>query len=248
MLTHQRPVSEVLDMVRRAALEGMREALADHLEQARQAGFSLSPLEPQVSFVGDLRAEVLRQPGGEQAYAEALAQQPESPLEAARHMTEFLVSRCEIQGPHAAIGLAGLHYPHTHLSQHGARGERVRRAAEAVAARQSPSLSVRQYFAGISDMSFLGAAPAGTREAEDTLAAHHAAPLPVFLDSEPDVLGVPAINIGPWGRDYHQRLERVHMRYACEELPGIVWELLAELLGPQESEQLLHGPGLDSAP
>jgi arginine utilization protein RocB len=31
--------------------------------------------------------------------------------------------------------------------------------------------------------------------------------------------GLPCINIGPWGRDYHHRLERLHAPYAFETLP-----------------------------
>jgi arginine utilization protein RocB len=32
----------------------------------------------------------------------------------------------------------------------------------------------------------------------------------------------PAINIGPWGRDYHHWLERLHAPYAFDVLPHLV--------------------------
>jgi arginine utilization protein RocB len=35
----------------------------------------------------------------------------------------------------------------------------------------------------------------------------------------PGSAGHPCINIGPWGRDYHHWLERLHAPYAFETLP-----------------------------
>ena len=44
-------------------------------------------------------------------------------------------------------------------------------------------------------------------------------------------LGVPAINIGPWGRDYHTPLERLHTGYAFELLPDLVLATAMAVLG-----------------
>jgi arginine utilization protein RocB len=38
------------------------------------------------------------------------------------------------------------------------------------------------------------------------------------------------VNAGPWGRDYHTRLERLHIGYACEVLPGLLLSLIREIL------------------
>ena len=35
----------------------------------------------------------------------------------------------------------------------------------------------------------------------------------------PAAAGLPTINMGPWGRDYHHWLERLHAPYAFETLP-----------------------------
>lgn len=69
------------------------------------------------------------------------------------------------------------------------------------------------YFAGISDMSFFG---------EDSgdlsvVAANTAIWETGF--TMPEAVGYPCINLGPWGRDYHQWLERLHAPYAFEVLP-----------------------------
>ena len=72
------------------------------------------------------------------------------------------------------------------------------------------------YFAGISDMSFFG-------EASSDLSVV-ASNTPIwgtsFTLAEP--AGYPCINIGPWGRDYHHWLERLHAPYAFETLPKVL--------------------------
>jgi arginine utilization protein RocB len=39
------------------------------------------------------------------------------------------------------------------------------------------------------------------------------------------------INVGPWGRDYHQRLERIFMPYSYGVMPELVWRIATDLLG-----------------
>jgi arginine utilization protein RocB len=34
------------------------------------------------------------------------------------------------------------------------------------------------------------------------------------------------VNIGPWGRDYHRRTERVYMPYSFEVLPELIWRVV----------------------
>jgi arginine utilization protein RocB len=41
-----------------------------------------------------------------------------------------------------------------------------------------------------------------------------------FALAEP--AGYPCVNIGPWGRDYHHWLERLHAPYAFEVLPKVL--------------------------
>ncbi len=69
------------------------------------------------------------------------------------------------------------------------------------------------YFPGISDMSFLGEA------AGDTSFLMRNMPLADGGLALQKPAGLPCINIGPWGRDYHHRLERLYAPYAFETLP-----------------------------
>jgi arginine utilization protein RocB len=45
-----------------------------------------------------------------------------------------------------------------------------------------------------------------------------------------DSLDVPVINIGPWGREYHQCGERVNRHYAFNLLPELVFKICQRLL------------------
>jgi arginine utilization protein RocB len=40
----------------------------------------------------------------------------------------------------------------------------------------------------------------------------------------------PTVNIGPWGRDCHKKLERVYAPYAFDVLPDVVAEVAEALL------------------
>jgi arginine utilization protein RocB len=69
------------------------------------------------------------------------------------------------------------------------------------------------YFPGISDMSFVGESSGDM----DYLSRNM--PLCNSGLAVPNAAGLSCVNIGPWGRDYHHRLERLHAAYAFETLP-----------------------------
>ncbi len=112
-----------------------------------------------------------------------------------------LAAKAGIEGPAAIVGFAPPYYPRAEWNPADAR------QFEAIeTARRSMGIDVctRPYFPGISDMSFLNPADGAVR--------------------------YPAVNIGPWGRDYHQRLERIHTQYAFEILPELLWRVVSNLL------------------
>ena len=89
------------------------------------------------------------------------------------------------------------------------------------ARRHGTSIKFKQIFAGISDMSFFGHRP----NTGDTGLLTTNTPSAAFTDNAPDgLLSFPTVNIGPWGRDYHQKWERVHAPYTFEVLPDLVFE------------------------
>ncbi|WAJ28791.1 M20/M25/M40 family metallo-hydrolase [Antarcticirhabdus aurantiaca] len=191
--------------------------------------------EPRVLAFADLRA-MAAEAGGEAALArlDAFAADLlslDNPLEKTRRLVEACVEEARLGGPAAVIGFSSLHYPHTHLDPTAEADRALLDAVEAAretAGRLGAPLAARDTFLGISDMSFLGHAPDAS---ESDLVAHNT-PAPDLVDRPAGTpLRFPVVNIGPWGRDYHQRLERVHAPYAFRDLPLILDALTRRFLG-----------------
>lgn len=167
------------------------------------------------------------------AAAEAALAGINNPLTASRRMTEWLVGAAGLAGPAVVIGFAGLHYPSSRLDPTRPGDRRLQDAIDAVRAPLADDpdrcLGWRPFFQGISDMSFLGQAAA----AGDVVAAN--TPVGRLVDRPPaDALGFPVVNIGPWGREFHQRLERVHAPYAFAVLPGLILSIARGVLARTE--------------
>ena len=129
-----------------------------------------------------------------------------------------------LPGPAVVLGFGSIPYLATHLS---AAARRLDQAVRDVA-QANRSVAVTEYFAGISDMSFFG-------EADESGLVMVAANTPLWGSAirwpEGGALAqVPTVNIGPWGRDYHTPLERLHMGYAFDILPGLIRVVLERVL------------------
>lgn len=124
-----------------------------------------------------------------------------------------LVKANAVRGPAVILGFGSIPYPAVLLQDGPLR--------QAISAAVRPhGLAEVNYFAGISDVSFYG-------EAAGDLSVV-AANTPIwgrgFTMPEPG--GWPAINIGPWGRDYHTWLERLHAPYAFDTLPRVLLSVI----------------------
>jgi len=129
--------------------------------------------------------------------------------EQSRIAFEQLVRENAIEGPAVILGFGSIPYPAVLLKDQALRSM-ISKVVKPF------GLGEVNYFAGISDVSFYG-------EAVGDLSVV-AANTPIwgqgFVMPEPG--GWPAINIGPWGRDYHTPLERLHALYAFETLPRVL--------------------------
>lgn len=170
-----------------------------------------------------LRFEELRRRvaalGGDEALQSSEGE--DDPLAVSCERLDALTRRAGIEGPTVIIGYAGLHYPAVHLEGDRPDDQRLataaRQAAREIEADYGSTIGVREYFSGISDMSFLGKGSGGL----DVVAAN--TPSATFVDwPAADRLSIPVINIGPWGREMHQNLERLHTGYAFEILPALL--------------------------
>lgn len=126
--------------------------------------------------------------------------------ERSKLLTEFVWAQSGLVGPAVVLGFGSIPYPAVSLSD----GELEKAISETLA---DFDIGTLRYFAGISDMSYFG-------EASGDMAVV-AANSPIWGSSfkMADAAGYACVNIGPWGRDYHHWLERLHAPYAFEVLP-----------------------------
>lgn len=129
--------------------------------------------------------------------------------ERSKLLTQQVWQLAGLSGPAVVMGFGSIPYPAVTL-----KDEKLRKViADTV---EPLGLGVVEYFAGISDMSFVGEATGDF----SVVAANTPIWGTSFTLSEP--AGYPCINIGPWGRDYHHWLERLHAPYAFETLPKVL--------------------------
>jgi arginine utilization protein RocB len=126
--------------------------------------------------------------------------------EQSRLATMEMVTAAHLVKPTVILGFGSIPYPAVLMSD-----QTLRSAIESAV--KPFGIGAVDYFAGISDMSFFG-------QASGELSVV-AANTPIWGSGfdMPEAAGYPCINLGPWGRDYHQWLERLHAPYAFEVLP-----------------------------
>ena len=236
-LTHSKTPEQVLTLFGNLTQTAMEAALDRQAEQGRRFHGASDAHHAPVSRGTVLSFAALKERAGSIGGAAAVArhqalmsslEKEENPLVVSRTLVADLVAIAEVQGPAVIVGFGSLYYPHTHVEAADARiTATMERAVEEVAARHSTSIRRREFFAGISDMSFFGVRP----DPSDAAFVAANTPSSELVDvGAPDVLQYPVANIGPWGRDYHQRLERVHSTYAFEVLPEVLLTTATALL------------------
>lgn len=221
-LQHRRGPAEVLSIATGMAREAMERAMVSLIQRAQ----NVSPPQPfrQESVPVLSFAELMTQarksdPDFETSFDllnRELAERQDLDFPArARLVTEFVWASTKLPGPAVILGFGSLPYPAVMLKDEKL-AERLMSVLSGAAAEKGTSVSRLGYFPGISDMSFLGETSGDLAVAEANTpiwgASFSLAPSPAY----------PVINIGPWGRDYHHWLERLHMPYAFDVLPLLV--------------------------
>ncbi len=188
-----------------------------------------------VLTVAELR-EAVRAAGGDAALnriaaLEAELSQSDNPLLITRELVDRMAAEARLTGPAVIVGFGSLVYPHVRMGDDGANERAFAAAIEAARLeteqRFDTTIKYREIFAGISDMSFFGHIP----DAADSAVVAANTPAAQFIDhANPKTLAYPVVNIGPWGREYHQRLERVYAPYAFEVLPQFLYAIAEKFL------------------
>jgi arginine utilization protein RocB len=237
VMTHRRGPAELLDKIA-GMIRATLDPLVARLRRQREAtGAEVIGPVPDVDIVtfADLRAEVTaRLPDAAAtlaAYAAEVAARHLDLPDQNRLITEKLWELSGRSNPTVVLGFASIPYLPTSLDRDdGARrlADAAAAAAEVVAARHDTTIALQRYFRGISDMSFLGQADEGGVPviAANTPAWGAGIPWP----DGPAFAGIPIVNAGPWGRDYHTVLERMHGPYAFRVLPDLIAEICRRML------------------
>jgi arginine utilization protein RocB len=240
-LSHGLTAPKLLQLFTETVGQAMGEAIARFDRHAADYAAMLNapPSIPvaagEIITVEALRAR-MRHSGGEAALARIAALEAgmadcDDPLALTRAVVDAMVTEAGITGPAVIIGFSSLLYPATHLvsdRRSRAFGDAIEEARLAFEASGGAAVKYRRYFTGISDMSFFGHRPDAT---EIALVAANTPATALIDEVGPDALAFPVVNIGPWGREYHQRLERVHMPYAFDGLPRLLREIASRFLG-----------------
>jgi arginine utilization protein RocB len=201
-------------------VERFRRELAE-----RRVAITGTPDVPAVAVVraADLMAQA-KAAGGQQELDELGARLAAQGLSLPDQNERLTAAAWRLSGRREAavvLGFGSLPYPAVYLGD-SERAQILMRAVETARIqakqRHGLSLGITGYFPGISDMSFLG--EARTDALEGIVANTPAWSSGVRWGGV--VAGIPTINVGPWGRDYHTPLERVYTPYAFDELPGVL--------------------------
>jgi len=181
----------------------------------------------------ELRIKAFRTSGVAERYAalEKELETNDNPLEVTRRLVTMLAGEARLTGPAVVTGFSSLHYPHSHLDETRELdrdfANAIDRARATIEAHDQTTFKRREYFTGISDMSFFGTAGDGSNS---TVVADNT-PANLWVDQPPrDALEYPVVNIGPWGREFHQRLERLHAPYGFDIFPRFILEIVGEVL------------------
>ena len=221
-LQHRRSPAEVLGIAAGMAREAMERAMNRLVQRAQ----NVSPPQPfrqesvpVISFA-ELAAQARKSdPDFDTSFDllnRELAERADLDFPSrARLATEFVWASTKLPGPAVILGFGSLPYPAVTLDDERL-AERLMTVLAEVAAEKGTTIARIGYFPGISDMSFLGEATG------DLGAAQANTPIwgPSFSLSPSPAYRV--INIGPWGRDYHHWLERLHAPYAFDVLPLLI--------------------------
>ncbi|MCX7028129.1 MAG: M20/M25/M40 family metallo-hydrolase [Spirochaetes bacterium] len=228
-------ILETIGKLASAAMDGSISLLRERAStfSRRMSGhFSLPVRTPTVLRFDEFAAETEKVSPGACAAARLTAQQqhPDDKVLQTLSVLTTLLSRSGLEGPAAVVGFAPPYYARAELNK-----ERdaeflacMRTELSALSTERRMNLKLRPYFPGISDMSFL--APADS--AEERSFVRSQTPVADLSSDEATrtPLGCPVVNLGPWGREYHQAGERVQTRYAFAELPVILERLVASTL------------------
>lgn len=237
VLTYQRSPQAVLQTFVQLAQDAIAETLATLKARSERYAQVIPQTakhwQPQVLTFAELAA---RLPAGRvEQLKQELNHEALDNIGYCQELIAAMVREVGLTGPAAIVSFASVFYSLARLGSNAldqALQTAVVEVADELAARCGYSIGVQPYFTGISDMSFVSSQmdAAGLRAVKDNTPLWGSRL--TFDYSAASQLGLPIVNIGPWGHDYHQRTERVHMPYSFGVVPEFIWRVVSQVLSP----------------
>lgn len=141
---------------------------------------------------------------------------------------ERLLDVASYNTPTIVIALSPPFYPHT-TSTYDNNYDHFKAIAEKALKKYNPELE--HYFMGISDLSYVGL------QNEDEIVPFVAPNMPLWHDDFYKIpfetlktLSMPTIILGPWGKDLHQKTERIFIPDLIETIPSCIESLILSTL------------------
>jgi arginine utilization protein RocB len=227
VLTHHRTPQEVLESFQKVARESLESTLqklqqrATEFAQRTSTKINLQLTSNVITFASLLeQAKTVDTKEVERILLETSPQL--EPVNRCNDITQELVKLVGLEGPAVVVGFAPPYYSRSECD--AVNDAALINLLEKEVKATPYDIPIRPFFDGISDMSFFSATD--SHDARSFVASHMPLPQPIINNK----LNCPIVNIGPWGRDYHQRLERVHTPYAFEVLPELLWRIVQTIL------------------
>jgi arginine utilization protein RocB len=224
----ERGAAEVLATFEQVAAAAAARCMSAYREVCEREG--AEPIgELRVLRYDELVAHAIEQLGParvDELVAAALAAPIDDLREQAMHVVDTLLGACQELTPAIVLLFAPPYYPAVSSAGNELVEACVQRVQAQARERFGHDVRHAAWFELISDLSYVSFA--GTTESwqayeRNTPGFGTAYSVPF---AQMAALDAPVLNVGPFGKDAHQRTERVHIRHAFEQLP----ELLADLV------------------
>lgn len=241
VLSHTRNPEDIIEGIGKLADAAMKRSISTLRERASALSrrlswqFKIPASQPAVLEFGEYVKLAERTSPGilESARSFAAAQFPDDKVQQTLSVLQSILPFSGLEGPAVVLGFAPPYYARAEFDRetHASFLEMLRSELSKYSREIGKSIRVRPYFPGISDMSFLSPSDS----AEQRAFVRDLSPVADISSSEETRLkvGCPVVNLGPWGREYHQLGERIHRHYSFEEMPQLLARLVAAILEPE---------------
>ncbi len=223
LLLHRRSPADALQAFVTLCAEAVRDCNAMLAARARRTDMLLPRI---IRYNEVLAAASARNPGIDKQTAASLEPALSLP-DRCRLVTQAVWTAAGLNAPAVIVGFGSVPYCPTTLSDSPA-ARRLDRAVRIAAEAADEPVAISDWFAGISDMSFFGEADSANLDliARQTPGWDELIGMP----ATGAIAQIPTVNIGPWGRDYHTPLERMHVAYGFGVLPRLLAGVLSGVL------------------